>query len=260
MWLKKISSKKIRPKKILPATLVLTVIIVAGIGTYLLTGSHAATPYTSTTADNGALSNGATSQNCTGSSDGKCVVFSASTNSNLIFDGTFPSSGDITFGNAVWNSPNNRNNPTQSGPAITGAVDPLGSGQNVGKMTVTPQDINPCCNDARTDLESPYLMSPTMNSDVYISIPVFVPMSTVALMYGHQNNGFMVEENYGPPYNGSPTNQVNVKATSTSAFKYAYSWNDILGTYGPANDSNDQWYSPSITTDVWHTITEHIMW
>jgi hypothetical protein len=65
-------------------TSVLVVLIVAGIGTYLLIGSHAATPYASITADKGTLANGATSQSCTGASDGNCAVFGSSMSSSVI--------------------------------------------------------------------------------------------------------------------------------------------------------------------------------
>src|ERR1039458_1557274 len=56
-------------------TAILVVLIVAAIGTYLLIGSHAATPYASINADKGTLANGATKQTCSGSSDGSCVMF-----------------------------------------------------------------------------------------------------------------------------------------------------------------------------------------
>src|ERR1039458_825122 len=56
-------------------TAIIVVLLVASIGTYLLLGSHAATPYVSTTASSGTLANGATKQACAGSSDGNCVVF-----------------------------------------------------------------------------------------------------------------------------------------------------------------------------------------
>ena len=51
----------------------------AAVGTYLLVGSHAATPYASITADKGTLAGGATKQTCSGSSDGNCVVFGGTT-------------------------------------------------------------------------------------------------------------------------------------------------------------------------------------
>jgi hypothetical protein len=60
----------------------LVVIIVAALGTYLLVGSHAATPYDSITADSGTVSNGATKQTCSGSTDGNCVVFNGSAANN----------------------------------------------------------------------------------------------------------------------------------------------------------------------------------
>ncbi len=64
-----------QPKRTQQITTVLVVVLVAGIGTFFLVGSHAATPYVATTADSGSLANGATTQSCTGASDGNCVVF-----------------------------------------------------------------------------------------------------------------------------------------------------------------------------------------
>ena len=62
-------------KRFQQVSVLLVVVIVAGIGTYLLLSSHAATPYTSITADKGTLSGGATSKTCSGASGGNCVVF-----------------------------------------------------------------------------------------------------------------------------------------------------------------------------------------
>jgi hypothetical protein len=59
---------------------VLVVAVVAGIGTYLLTGSHAATPYSSITADSGQLASGAVKQSCSGATDGDCVAFEPTNN------------------------------------------------------------------------------------------------------------------------------------------------------------------------------------
>lgn len=62
-------------------TTAMVVVLVAGIGTYLLIGSHAATPYASITADSGSLSGSATKQACSDASDGSCVMFGNSTSS-----------------------------------------------------------------------------------------------------------------------------------------------------------------------------------
>lgn len=64
-------------KRLKYISLVLVILIVAGIGTYLLIGSHATTPYASITADNGVLTGSTTKKSCTGSSNGSCVVFGA---------------------------------------------------------------------------------------------------------------------------------------------------------------------------------------
>jgi hypothetical protein len=64
-----------RSKRFQQLSALLVAVIVSAIGTYLLVGSHAATPYAAITADSGTLASGATKQSCSGASDGNCVVF-----------------------------------------------------------------------------------------------------------------------------------------------------------------------------------------
>ena len=72
-----------RTKRFQQLTLLIVVVIVGSIGTYLLTNSHAANPYVSTTAASGSVTGNATEQSCSGASSGSCVVFSnANTGSN----------------------------------------------------------------------------------------------------------------------------------------------------------------------------------
>jgi hypothetical protein len=65
-------------------SVIVTVVLIAAVGTYLLSSSHAATPFASVDAINGSLANGATSQSCSGSSDGNCVVFEGNVVDNLL--------------------------------------------------------------------------------------------------------------------------------------------------------------------------------
>jgi hypothetical protein len=71
--------RAIKKAKYRRLTIVFSLLILAGIGTYFLSGSHAATPYASYNADEGTLAGGATTQLCTGASDGNCVLFNADT-------------------------------------------------------------------------------------------------------------------------------------------------------------------------------------
>jgi hypothetical protein len=64
-------SKK-RSKQLGP---IIGLLLVAAVGSYLLGGSHAATPYASITASQGTVTNGATLQSCSGATDGGCVTF-----------------------------------------------------------------------------------------------------------------------------------------------------------------------------------------
>jgi hypothetical protein len=103
-------------------TAIIVILAVAGIGTYLVVGSHAATPYVSTTADNGSLSNGVqTVQSCTGASDGSCTYFKQS----IAMDGSvglaFSSPGTPFSPSSFWNTPLPADTPTNtnSGAYVT---------------------------------------------------------------------------------------------------------------------------------------------
>jgi len=65
----------LKANRVRQVTTGLVVVIVALVGVHFLIGSHAATPYASTTADKGVLGNGATEQTCSGASSGSCVAF-----------------------------------------------------------------------------------------------------------------------------------------------------------------------------------------
>ena len=66
-------SSKSQKTKYLQALVV--IIFVAVIGTIVLKGSHATSPYVSTSVSSGTLTGTATSQSCAGASNGSCVVF-----------------------------------------------------------------------------------------------------------------------------------------------------------------------------------------
>lgn len=71
-------------KTIKQVTVAVVVLLVAGVGTILLLGSHAANPYASVTADSGTLNGNAVSQPCNGAtgSNSDCVVFGGSSGSS----------------------------------------------------------------------------------------------------------------------------------------------------------------------------------
>jgi hypothetical protein len=202
---------------------------------------------------------------CGPMANGTAISFTANQpppNGTLLFDGVWPSSGSPNL--SIWSGPGTATN----GSTVIGMRDPLGSAENVGYFKVARNNTNPCCTYAgRADFESPELMSPTLNNDVYVSIPVYVPISNIAEMYKQAHNGFMIAENYGPPYGGSPAaGSVDATAVSSTAFHYDFTWNDF-GAYDPAsceygnNGSPEmQWNSPLITTNAWHTIIQHIHW
>lgn len=93
-------------KSLQQITALIVILIVASIGTYLLTNSHAATPYASVTADSGTVTGNATKQACSGATDGNCVAFPASSGG-----GTTPSNKVIISINNATGYGNGANEP-----------------------------------------------------------------------------------------------------------------------------------------------------
>ena len=59
-------------------TTLLVVVVIVAIGTYLLSGSHAAEPYSSASSVSGKITTGASETSCSDSASGNCVLFSSS--------------------------------------------------------------------------------------------------------------------------------------------------------------------------------------
>jgi hypothetical protein len=91
--------------------LLLVVFMIAAIGTYLLTSSHAASPYASTTASKGNLAGGATEQTCSGASIGTCVTFSQSVPMDGSVALALSQPGTPFAASSFWNTPLPDNTP-----------------------------------------------------------------------------------------------------------------------------------------------------
>jgi hypothetical protein len=218
-------------------TAVLFILIVAGIGTYLIIFSRAATPYASITADQGTLANGATKQTCSGASGGSCVQFGS----------TSSGSGSVTwYGTFAGGSIDPALYPYSN--FVSGHVqvvaDPLGSGQKVLQFAINDSDrpysgaTNP-----RGDVESPHMFHP--GNDVFVSIPVLVPTAVPSASAGW----FQVAEVYGQPYGGSPTMGIDLSADS-SGLNHIVLARDVT--------HNDQpWVGPALD-GKWHTVILHV--
>ncbi len=89
---------------------VIIVLLIAALGTHLILGSHAATPYASLTADSGTLTSSAIKQTCPGASDGNCVVFSNTSGTPITLSSPPPEQTAQLAGNTYglkfneWNS------------------------------------------------------------------------------------------------------------------------------------------------------------
>jgi hypothetical protein len=85
-----------KSKRFQQLTILIVGLIVVGIGTYLLTGSYAAAPYTNTSASSGSLvagnSGSASTLSCTAASSGTCIAFGATNSGGT---GTTPYSGKL---------------------------------------------------------------------------------------------------------------------------------------------------------------------
>jgi Polysaccharide lyase len=162
----------------------------------------------------------------------------------VLWDGSF-NCGCIDTTN-IWNGPGTN----FIGNHVHAVKDPLGSGQWVGQFDIAPTDVTYSGGKPRGDLESPELISPTQNTNVYVSIPEYVPLSTLSQSGGHGN---MIAEVYGPPYGGTPTLGFDIQqANNSTAEQYGFNYNTGNG------NAAFPWYSAPITTNSWHTIIAHI--
>src|SRR5665213_3451102 len=104
--LKRLLRNQPRETKQITATAI--ALLIAIMGTIMLNGSHAATPYASVTAHSGNTNSGASvNSNCTNSTDGSCVVFNGTTsgargrptivNNTLVSD-----QGTLLRGGTLW--------------------------------------------------------------------------------------------------------------------------------------------------------------
>jgi hypothetical protein len=102
MFKKYFADKKKRAKQLGP---IVGVLLVAAIGTYLLVGSHAATPYSSIPATSGGLASGATSCPVLGATAGSSVVFNSpvAKDGNVLLDLSCP--GTPFSPTSFWNTP-----------------------------------------------------------------------------------------------------------------------------------------------------------
>jgi hypothetical protein len=130
---------------------IITIAIVAAIGTYLLISSHAATPYASINADKGTLSNGATIVTDNSASDGKYVKFGTvppaggGGNGTLLFNGTFDN--NLSNFPSKYGSCYSVLNSTELELSLTSSCNPADNGH----YRVDICSSNSCTNDTTGD-------------------------------------------------------------------------------------------------------------
>jgi hypothetical protein len=135
---------------------IVVVLIVAGIGTYLLSSSHAASPYGSADADTGSLTGVANSQACTGADDGNCVQFGSSS-STWACTSNVPtgSPGNYSYINGcplAWPGPYYTDTTNLTGSNSAGHGLPF---SGLGGYAIDGGDWSPICADSTGGIVSP---------------------------------------------------------------------------------------------------------
>ena len=215
-------------------------LIVASVGTYLLLGSHAATPYVSTTADSGTLTSPATKQACSGSSDGNCVQFGSTTTPT---SGTLMTFGQPLGGSAYWHSLflgcATYNSPNLTTFNITATSPCWDSGDGTGTYR-TDLCSSPGCgpNTAATESGGGWYQN---GQDSCTSIPINIQaVNTVSI-----EPMFMEPKSYESQY---PPWVLSLKDVSGTLDYY---FGVLTNQSGPFTDA---WMAP-MTKGQWHTIS-----
>jgi hypothetical protein len=168
-------------KQVIP--MILVVCIVVAIGMYLLTNLHAASPYTSITADNGTLANGATTSSCSGASYGNCVQFCPP----IPMDGTVSLAlcdpGTPFAASSFWNTPLPANTPVNPNNAdYLNAI----AYNLCFDTTAVPSTPPPAC---PTSTYYGYLNSSGASAPLYV-VPADQPLVPVTRDCGTPNTAF----------------------------------------------------------------------
>jgi|GEM_PF-5551232 len=235
-----------------PFVLLGLILMVTGV---LLVRSHAATPTASSEAEVGTIGANASPINDTTASGGQAVRFGAPacTNANkpanIIWCSGFESDDFSDWA---------QNQSCPSGATIV--TSPVKSGRYAVKFTVGDNDTQANCPDVpsenpRAQLVGPLgddaLFPPTApdNDDTYIGLSVFIPNG-----FPSTPSWFVINEQFGYPYGGSPTNEIDINGRT-------------FGINNHQIDSNGKdtwsrvWDAPNtIHYGQWENFVEHIKW
>lgn len=157
-------------KRLQYLTVGLVILVVAAIGTYLLTNSHAASTYASTTATRGTLAGGAATCPAVGASTTNSVVFSPP----ISMDGTvaldLSCTGTPFSPTSFWNTPLPDNTPAS--PNSTEYINDIAS-DLCGETTLESTSSDPCSNPANIALNTS-----TWSAPLYV-VPANQPLVSV---------------------------------------------------------------------------------
>lgn len=205
----------------------IVVLLVAVIGTRLLIGSHAASPYTSTTAYNGTLANGAQAEPCASAANTSCVEFEGSNSGKeqanclqLQSDGIHPVYSTLD----ACGYPS----PDSTGPPAGTTLTTVGSGSCSNDSCLPANTVW----DASTGELG--ITGPTTINDLYI--PGYVYFVTSDYNYSGPNADPVTIENSKIEADTGGT-LVDLQGASNVTIKYT----DVSGTYtgtacsGPAS-------------------------
>jgi hypothetical protein len=159
-------------------------------------------------------------------------------------------------GSSLWASINPAVGYSTGDGAVNDCVpDPLGSGQTVLEMRVTPQTCAWSC-EQRLDWDSQHVLH--TGQGYYVSIPIMVPVGGLPCRLGSSpGTGVMFNEQYGAPTRASPSNDLNVQNNSNpgACMQWSFSGN----TSGRPGGAPVLWRGGLAADGRWHDFIEHIV-
>jgi hypothetical protein len=175
----------------------------------------------------------------------------APTGAGTTWFGSFAGSCD---GPGLWTSINPAPGYTTSDGAVNDCVaDPLGSGQQVLEMRVTPQTCAWSC-EQRLDWDSTHFIQP--GSSQFISIPILIPVNGLPCHIGSSANTLdMFNEQFGSPTSGSPSNGLNAYENPSGCTVFGFGGN----TSGHSGGGQTLWRGGAAADGHWHDFVEHVV-
>lgn len=182
-----------------------------------------------------------------GKADTSAITISSSSSSSSLWWSADFESGAFPKGTSIIQCVPGRVNVYDNGRKPAGAPTARGGSHFVG-LTVLDTDVEPCTPtpNPRANARKDNIFRP--GTEIWEAYSIYIPNGFPSIPWF-----FMVQEDYGAPYNSTPPNAMWLQNWDGSGNRWY-----LGGDYDPATKSiKHVWDGPKVTTGIWHDFMVH---